>query len=149
MAEAKEYPKVVLKRKNIQTIVDFCLDESLPFSVKPQQFPDTDWEVEIQVDDVQMAIVVGMFLRDSKLELAGVQPDRYKKTTTQRKSKTSGTSSSSSSSSSSGNGNGAAKNEEAKETTEVKTEESPNEEISNENDVFNEQDPGKSNSLNF
>ncbi len=143
MTEAKEYPKVVLKRKNIQTIVDFCMDESLPFSVKPQQFPDTDWEVEIQVDDVQMAIVVGMFLRDSKLELAGVQPDRYKKTTTQRRSKSSGTSSSA------GNGNGNAKNEEAKETIDVKTEESKNEDVANEDNVFKDQDSEKSTSLNF
>jgi len=72
MAEKNEFPKVVLKRKNIQTMIDFCLDESIEFAVRQQNFPDTDWEVEVKVSDVKIAIVLGMFLRENKFELAGV-----------------------------------------------------------------------------
>ena len=45
MAENVNYPKVLLKKKQISILVDFCLEESIEFSVKQQNFPETDWEV--------------------------------------------------------------------------------------------------------
>ena len=80
MAENVVYPKVILKKKQISVLIDFCLDESIEFSVKQQIFPETDWEVELKLKDLKTAVVVGMFLRESKLELDGVDQSRYKKT---------------------------------------------------------------------
>ncbi len=79
MAENTNYPKVILKKKQISTLVDFCLDESIEFSVKQQTFPETDWEVELKIKEIKTAIIIGMFLRDNKFELEGIDPQRIKK----------------------------------------------------------------------
>jgi hypothetical protein len=79
MAENVVYPKVILKKKQIPTLIDFCLDESIEFSVKQQNFPETDWEVELKLKDLKTAVVVGMFLRESRFEMEGIDQLRYKK----------------------------------------------------------------------
>jgi hypothetical protein len=71
--------KVILKKKQINVLVDFCLDESIEFSVKQQTFPDTDWELDLKVKDIKTAILVGMFLRENKLEADGIDVQRYRK----------------------------------------------------------------------
>lgn len=79
MAENTSNPKVIVKKKNINVLVEFCLDESIEFSVKQQTFPDTDWEVELRIKDIKTAIVVGMFLRENKFEIEGLDQNRIKK----------------------------------------------------------------------
>ena len=78
MAENTAYPKVVLKKKQISILIDFCLDESIEFSVKQQTFPETDWEVELKLKDLKTAVVVGMYLRENRLDIEGIDPTRYK-----------------------------------------------------------------------
>lgn len=72
-------PKVILKKKQIPVIIDFCLDESIEFSVKQQAFPETDWEVELKFKDFKTALLTGMFLRENKFEIEGIDAQRYKK----------------------------------------------------------------------
>jgi len=79
MADNNTYPKVILKKKQIPTLIDFCLEESIEFSVRQQTFPETDWEVELRLRDYRTAVLVGMFLRENKMELDGIDPQRYKK----------------------------------------------------------------------
>jgi hypothetical protein len=86
MADNSVNPKVVLKKKQIPVLIDFCLEESIEFSVKQQSFPETDWEVELKLKDLKTAIMVGMFLRENKMELEGVDSQRYKKTAPSKKS---------------------------------------------------------------
>ncbi|MBN1414493.1 MAG: hypothetical protein JW973_05285 [Bacteroidales bacterium] len=71
--------KVVLKKKNIPVLVDFCLDESVEFTVKPQSFPDTDWEFTMKISDIKTAVVAGMFLRENRIEISGIDQQKYKK----------------------------------------------------------------------
>ncbi len=71
--------KVILKKKNIPQVVDFCLEESVEFLVKPQPFPDTDWEFTMKISDIKTAVVAGMFLRENRIELSGVDQQKYKK----------------------------------------------------------------------
>jgi len=71
--------KVVLKKKNIPLLVDFCIEESLEFTVKPQAFPDTDWEFTMKISDIKTAVVAGMFLRDNRIEISGIDQQKYKK----------------------------------------------------------------------
>ena len=71
--------KVVLKRKNIPLLVDFCLEESLEFTVKPQVFPDSDWEVTLKISEIKTAVVAGMFLRENRIEISGIDQQKYKK----------------------------------------------------------------------
>jgi len=71
--------KVVLKKKNIPVLVDFCLEESVEFIVKPQSFPDTDWEFTMKISDIKTAVVAGMFLRENRIEISGIDQQKYKK----------------------------------------------------------------------
>ena len=71
--------KLVLKRKNIQLLVDFCLDESLEFTLKPQTFPDTDWELNMKITDIKTAVAAGMFLRENRIEVNGIDQQKFKK----------------------------------------------------------------------
>jgi hypothetical protein len=63
--------KVILKQKSIPTLVDFCLDEKIEFTVRPQAFPDTDWEFNMMVKDIKTAVMTGMFLRENRIDIAG------------------------------------------------------------------------------
>jgi hypothetical protein len=85
MSENKEYPKIVLKKKQIQKLVDFSLEEGIEFTVRQQQFPDTDWEVEMKINDINTAILTGMYLRENKLEPEGFGIEKYKKTQSKKK----------------------------------------------------------------
>lgn len=76
--------KVVLKKKNIPMLVDFCIEESLEFTVKPQAFPDTDWEFTMKISDIKTAVIAGMFLRDNRIEISGIDQQKYKKATVKK-----------------------------------------------------------------
>lgn len=71
--------KLILKRKNIQLLVDFCLEESLEFTFKPQTFPDTDWELTMKITDIKTAVAAGMFLRENRIEVNGIDQQKFKK----------------------------------------------------------------------
>jgi hypothetical protein len=71
--------KLILKRKNIQLLVDFCLDESLEFTLKPQTFPDTDWELNMKIADIKTAVAAGMFLRENRIDVNGIDQQKYRK----------------------------------------------------------------------
>jgi hypothetical protein len=79
MAENLNQIKLVLKKKQIATVVDFCLEEAIEFSVKQQSFPNTDWEVDLLLKDVKTAIYAGMFLRENHIDIDGVDQQKLKK----------------------------------------------------------------------
>jgi hypothetical protein len=99
-----ENPKVIVKKNKVQPIVDFCLDESIEFTVKKQAFPDNDFEVEFKIKEIKTALLAGMFLRENRLEIDGMNAQQYKKNSKKN------------------NSNQSAKNDQAEEepTTEVK-----------------------------
>jgi hypothetical protein len=47
--------------------------------VKQQTFPDTDWEIEMKLKDFKAAVLLGMFLRENRIEIDGIDPQRYKR----------------------------------------------------------------------
>ena len=63
--------KVILKQKTIPLLVDFCIEEKIEFNVRPQPFPDTDWEFNMMVKDIKTAVNTGMFLRENRIDIAG------------------------------------------------------------------------------
>jgi hypothetical protein len=71
--------KVILKQKSIPVLVDFCLEEKIEFNVKPQAFPDTDWEFSLFVADIKTGVMTGMFLRENRIDIAGIDPQKIKK----------------------------------------------------------------------
>ncbi len=72
-------PKVITKKKQIPVLVEYCLEESIEFSVKQQAFPDNDWEIEIKLKDYKAAVLLGMFLRENRIDIEGIDPQRYKR----------------------------------------------------------------------
>ncbi len=62
---------VIVKRKNIQVVVDYCLDNRIETKMTPRDMPE-EWELEFNVADIMLAINLGMFLRENKLELIGL-----------------------------------------------------------------------------
>jgi hypothetical protein len=90
MAEASN-PKVVLKKKQIPLVIDFCIEEGIEFSAKQQTFPDIDWELDLKLKDFKTAVLLGMFLRESRIDINGIDPARYKRSTKKTDEKTEST----------------------------------------------------------
>lgn len=63
-------PSVILKKKNIQFLIDYCLETRLEFNVIPRSASD-EWLIEIQPVTLHKAVALGMFLREHKMELNG------------------------------------------------------------------------------
>jgi hypothetical protein len=85
MISSSENPRVLAKRKNIQFLIDYCLEQKVEFSVKLKDFTHDDYEVEVAVNSVKKAILFGMFLKENKLEVAGI-PETAKPPQTSTKS---------------------------------------------------------------
>jgi hypothetical protein len=71
MMNSEKKPSVTVKKKNIQTILDYCLDTKQEFSVLPKAGTD-EWNIEINITEINKAISFGMFLREHKIEANGV-----------------------------------------------------------------------------
>lgn len=63
-------PSVIVKRKNIQSVIDYCLDNRIESKMFPRDMPE-EWEMEFAVSDIMKAINLGMFLKENKLDLIG------------------------------------------------------------------------------
>lgn len=73
MSTLNEKPRVILKSKSIQAVFDYCLEQKIEFSVLPRTFGNDEFEVEFNIKEIKKAIVFGMFLRENKLELVGME----------------------------------------------------------------------------
>jgi hypothetical protein len=80
MAEVTN-PKVITKKKQVPVLVEYCLEESIEFSVKQQAFPDNDWEIEMKLKDLKSAVQLGMFLRENRIDMDRIDPQKYKRST--------------------------------------------------------------------
>ncbi len=70
--ETENTPSVIVKKKNIPLLLDYCLENKIEFSVTPKMSAD-DFEIAFSLKDFKMAIALGMCLKELKLELLGVQ----------------------------------------------------------------------------
>jgi hypothetical protein len=70
MFTASENPTVTVKRKSVQSVFDYCLDNDFTFSVRRAAGKD-EFEIEFDVTDVKRGVLLGMFLRENRLELNG------------------------------------------------------------------------------
>jgi hypothetical protein len=71
--------KLILKTKAIPVLVDFCLEEKIEFNVRPQDFPDTDWEFSLIIKDIKSGVITGMFLRENRIDIPGSDSQKSKK----------------------------------------------------------------------
>lgn len=66
-------PTVTVKRKNIQTVIDYCLDSKVEFTVKHKKTND-EFDVEFIIENITRAIAFGMFLRENRMTINGLEP---------------------------------------------------------------------------
>ena len=64
-------PKVTVKRKNIQSLIDYCLENKIEFAAKLKENSTEECEVECCVIAINQAILFGMFLKENHMELDG------------------------------------------------------------------------------
>jgi len=62
---------VIAKKKNIQPIIDYCMDARLVCTILPKGLSADEFEVELTLAGIKQAIAFGMFARENKLEVAG------------------------------------------------------------------------------
>lgn len=72
MTVNNDMPTVLIKRKNIQTIFDYCMDNKIEFSVKEKPFTVEEYEVVLNIEEIKQAIALGIFARESRIEIVGV-----------------------------------------------------------------------------
>jgi len=72
MSKTDDKPVIIAKRKNIQIIFDYCLDQKIEFKVSPRTISNDEWELELSIDTIKMAIALGMFVRENKLDMYGM-----------------------------------------------------------------------------
>lgn len=73
MSNLNEKPRVILKSKNMQSVFDYCLEQKIEFSVLPRTFGNDEFEIEFNIKEIKKAIVFGMFLRENRFDLVGME----------------------------------------------------------------------------
>jgi hypothetical protein len=69
---SEEKPVLLVKRKNIQLVIDYCLDQRTSFAVSPRAISNDDFEIEVNVGGIKQAMALGMFAKENKIEVAGL-----------------------------------------------------------------------------
>ena len=70
----EEKISVFTKKKTVQTLIDYCLENKLEFSIIPKS--NDDFEVVFNIENYKSAVALGMCLKELKLELTGM-PNAY------------------------------------------------------------------------
>jgi len=72
MNKTEDKPIILTKRKNIQTVLDYCVDQKLSFSANPRAISIDEWEIELNITSIKSAIALGFFVKENKLEIYGM-----------------------------------------------------------------------------
>jgi len=72
MNKTEDKPIILTKRKNIQTVLDYCVDQKLSFSANPRAISIDEWEIELNITSIKSAIALGIFVKENKLEIYGM-----------------------------------------------------------------------------
>lgn len=68
MNAINEKPRIIVKSKNIQIVIDFCIQQKTEFTVIPRNASNDEWEVELNIKSITKAIEWGMFIKANKLD---------------------------------------------------------------------------------
>lgn len=85
MNKTDEKPVLLSKRNKIQTLLDYCLDAKIGFTVNPRIIGNDEFEVEVDINNFKQAIALGMFAKENKFEVTGLG-DLVKTKTSAKKS---------------------------------------------------------------
>lgn len=71
MTTNENHPFVAVKKKNIQLLLDYCLENKIEFTVTPKN--SEEFKVIFGLKDFNTAIALGMCLRELKLEFNAIE----------------------------------------------------------------------------
>jgi hypothetical protein len=63
-------PSVTVKKKHVQVVIDHCLEKKVEFIVKPGTSGIEEWLIEFNITNLKKAVLLGMFLRENRLDLS-------------------------------------------------------------------------------
>ena len=64
-------PSVTVKKKNISSLIEYCIENKIDFTVKSRTSSD-DFDIEFIISNTQKAIALGMCLKELRMELNGL-----------------------------------------------------------------------------
>jgi hypothetical protein len=65
-------PSVTVKKKNILSLIEYCIENKIDFTVKSKSANNDDFDVEFIITNTKKAIALGMCLKELKMELNGL-----------------------------------------------------------------------------
>ena len=68
----EEKSTLLAKRKNIQTVFDYCLDQRISFTVNPRGLAADEFDITLTISGIKQAIALGMFAKEHKFEVLGL-----------------------------------------------------------------------------
>jgi len=71
MTTPESLPFVAVKKKNIQLLLDYCLENRIEFTVSPKN--SEEYKVVFTLKDFNAAIALGICLRDLKIDFTAVE----------------------------------------------------------------------------
>ena len=63
---------LLAKKKNIQTVFEYCMDLKIPFAVSPRGISNDEFEIDLTISEIKQAVALGMFAKDHKFEVFGL-----------------------------------------------------------------------------
>lgn len=63
---------ITLKRKSILSVIEYCLDNKLEFTVKDKEFGHDEFELKLTINDIKKALAFGYYARENKIDIPGI-----------------------------------------------------------------------------
>jgi hypothetical protein len=69
---SEEKVMIATKRKSIQQLLDYCLDNRILFTINPNGIVADEFEAVLSIYGIKEGIALGMFLKEHKFEVSGM-----------------------------------------------------------------------------
>jgi hypothetical protein len=63
---------LITRRKTIQLVLDYCLENKIPFHVSPREMMNDEFEMDLTISNIKPAVAFGMFAKEHKFEVFGM-----------------------------------------------------------------------------
>jgi hypothetical protein len=68
---SEEKVTIATKRKNLQNLLDYCLDNRISFTINPKGIISDEFDAILSIQGIKEGIALGMFAKEHKFELLG------------------------------------------------------------------------------
>jgi len=69
----EEKVSLLTKRKSIQLVFDYCMDNKIEFTVSPREMIVDEFEIALKISGIKPAVALGMFAKEHKFEVFGMK----------------------------------------------------------------------------